>query len=1120
MKFYIYEDGEYKKVKVETLPSITDMLDETLDIVSFSLMANDKADAYLPTTKFKVEFEDDENTIKYFEISSDTVEIFRTNPPKYKHRLSCIQNTRKLSRHIVRDSNFTQPANKHRESLVAVSCGINLVIDGHSTLTRSYRSGMFGNYEPLVISNNEKISNTYVEIDVQVAKANGTNQKKATWLSNINGLQDINSQIQGELHFNSLSIYLFYELNGQQVERRVAISEIGGSLVFNKKLDAPFIKDIIEQGATNIRLGFEKTTDIPINSTPLPCYSIPFTYDCQPSLGNNLVFIMCQAKIIAETYYYTVYDVLDLLRKRQKQENINGSKNDLFKLPTEEQNPELYNLLKTTIAPNFTFTQLTLYECIADIFRLFDAIFTMDDDGVLGIKYFNERNNKEINPRFAGRLTAHSETKYTNGYITNYQDGRVELEFPAKGSYAHLRATTLGVPKEEDDKYFVVEQPIQFIESANVGGFTTIFSNGYTTDSTKSRVPQYQTINDVQATGEPPFDITRYIIEESLWGLLDKTSGIPTGNPSRLLQTNTITFQQYQNSIHFGSTYTDSTSITYINFVNMIACAGARMAGVDKIEAGTWSRGYSPQYHDPDVIPVIRPFRVYWKDIVVNLHYFSSSNGRVKVESITNKYDGESLIDQLNGAVDLNKMGLNMLGYALKNGEPSLSGKHIICDISKRIKKGDIYRYNNEIWVANSCLYTVMRDGKISGQITFTKNFNSLSLVTRKLNERRMTNISRDLVMKSEDNFIEYCYLSSISQSITSQTISINPNSLLFGIWATFKTTTNGRYAPTLAFMSKESVPPSTYNGNFSSGEIETTGEGYESVVTIELENASSYNITVSFDGTSAGSCSYTADDNSIVLICDAQDERDFDYTTYLITVNVPGSIYIPLVKYGAGNAVCFEMEYKDSINAGNQTVRKTGWFGTSDYYTDIVKYTDDNGFRETLDIYLYKGQQVFDRTFPEIDTSNLDSNDNVISIRQYKYYKQPNEIFALNYEIIFLAANPTNEFIGSKFIDNNALVNDDICNKKVYLSFDNSDDDKYYSVLDIKGKGRQQVEITSVTALGTSRLIFEHSSVDTSLLNQWALVDEDNNILFASNIASNDNNSKRIYIYTRRERI
>ena len=85
------------------------------------------------------------------------------------------------------------------------------------------------------------------------------------------------------------------------------------------------------------------------------------------------------------------------------------------------------------------------------------------------------------------------------------------------------------------------------------------------------------------------------------------------------------------------------------------------------------------------------------------------------------RYKGEMLVNQSQGYVDTNKLGLNILGLSLKLGNPTLSLTQKICSWEDRITKGDIYTYQNANWLANSVRYTFYNDF-IQVSVDFVKN--------------------------------------------------------------------------------------------------------------------------------------------------------------------------------------------------------------------------------------------------------------------------------------------------------------------------------------------------------------------------------------------------------------
>ena len=103
-------------IKAEILPSNTPTLDETLETFSFDLISNDNPLPFAPMQEVRIDFLSDESEVVRFVLTSDNVDIFSTNPLRYKHNMVCTQYDRKLSKHLVRNTVITQPANPKKES--------------------------------------------------------------------------------------------------------------------------------------------------------------------------------------------------------------------------------------------------------------------------------------------------------------------------------------------------------------------------------------------------------------------------------------------------------------------------------------------------------------------------------------------------------------------------------------------------------------------------------------------------------------------------------------------------------------------------------------------------------------------------------------------------------------------------------------------------------------------------------------------------------------------------------------------------------------------------------------------------------------------------------------------
>lgn len=975
------------------LPAETEVLDETLDGYSLSIVNSSPA-VIKPMTRVKVVHDD--NTVSLFIVSADSVEPFSLEKDSWKHTLSCTENTRILSKLMVRNSVFSQPPMTYREGQYAL-CAFPKSVEG----TRAYtyqtweHSDMIA--DKLSLGNKEKCSKAYIKINLQVGISNTANLTDIQAISHndYKSVSDINSAItSGSVSFPKV-FYISYKINGLAQSMELDVSALADSdMPFNTYIECPQIKNLLNQGATDLYV-------YPNNGTLLTC-------DQAATGGYHAPFVSAQIKVRADVYYNSCYDILDLLLKRQRQSVfVNGSmlqKADPFALP---QSGELHDLLVSTPAPNFVFTQCTLYECVAEVFRIFDAIFTMDENGVLGITYFNKRGATQTK-RMSGINLALGEERYINGFISYYQDARSAVDYPSKKAFAPIRSKVMGVPKE-NDFCFEVAHPIHYVTEAEVK--TTIKIEA-------------ETGNEDITVSNFPLQIEHYVIEKSLWGLLPVDDVIPFNTPNTQKQNNTVYFSEDDNKIELSFAYDSALGLTYYTFGNMMKCAVSRQLGYIS---------YSIEFSRPVVLTPDADYPA-WGDVFMRVSYVASLDGRFEIQTVNDKFDGQIVIDQSNGAIDLGNLGMNMLGLSYKMGEPSMSAVYKPSSWADRIKKGDVISYDGGTWVANACISTYLGKGMYQERVNFVKNYNEISLRKKLLQEKRLSSISAPLTMKSEDNIIEYCYVADNSDAFS----AINIEKTIFN-----KTVFKNCIANTFGITSSTS--------SIGHGVFQRSGNG----------------------------------------------------------------IYLPCARYGGGNSICFEFSFNDPILAGLQmTANAVGWFGSTDYYTNSYIYPDADGFCEYAKISLaYDDSQDFNHNFPKIPIATYDC----FGMDRYYIFKQPNEIFALNYEISFI---PTDHcFIGRKFIESNFFISGELQNRKFYVH--QSAD--LYSVCDQKAKGDRAIAyMKTINVTGDGKIIilaFYHSLMEGEF-NSWAIADEDGNLFFASNEPFPNQTAKGMYLTLRRSRI
>lgn len=974
---------------IEALAQSMEAHDQTLDTFSCAIEANSDPLPYAPMQTATVELDGGEELD--FVVESDSVDLYSLNPTRYKHSITLIERARILAKRIVRNTSICQPAKKTREGSWS-----NIV--GFKTLTGTapspyalegigpYSSGRV--WGKLTLGEREKAESAWIQINAWPAKQSAAvgylADMEPEWfgaetISDVNGeagaTLSLNqtAKVQFKLGATTLTYYpTFAELTGEQAWK------------FGRRYQSQYIYHLLYEGAYDISI--EPQT----GGTMITGTQDPYSDKCVP-------FIAQEIKWGAKVYYYTAYDVLNLLIERQKQDTDAYQSDPLFTLPARG---ELHDLLVGTIAPDFTFTQSTMYECVMEVFRLFDAVFTISPEGELGISYLNGKSAGEASLTEIGRNSALGEERMANGLISMYQDARQEEAFPSKYGFAHLRGSGYGVATQSDHN-FIVAHPIQSVTKAEA--IAEDVAVRYTYQEYGSTTATFH------ITGAIPLDVTPFVFEEGAWALLDPANSYTA---SEATQANSVCYAQGDDKIQCGYTYKTSWGTTVSAFQNMLACAAQRISG-------------------GGITGVSSPSAQGWSGVLMRAEYIASVDGRLRSESINDKCDGEMMADQAGGAVDLSKLSLNMMGLNMKMGEPTLTANVSLTSWANRIRKGQTIEYGGSTWIANVCSYQFLSGGAIKGTVSFVKDFNSLASRIRVKSERRFSEISSKLTQESEDNYAEYVYY-----------------------------TTDASELPT--------PQPIAFEG---------------------------YVIRTAFYETFAVA-------------------EPALYLTYAAINRVGGEeqLYIPKIAYGGGNAICVEMQFQHPKSAGNQTASETGWFGATSYFTKPAYYTDDDGFMDACDIRIYaQGQGSFDRSFPVVEPDESDIE--VFALEGYKCYKQPNEVFALNYQLVCLPCDKSKDFLNHHFMEGNSLCGGTIPNDALYLYYG----DEGYSPTESDGKGSRQ-EIASVGyGQGTNYVFYvSFSWADSVDAEAWSICDSRGKVLFASNRALAGRTSASIIFATR----
>ena len=1065
MKYYIADKHmNYNQVHVEIEPKLSKAFDTTNDSLSVVLKANNNAEPYKPMTAFKIKYDD--NTEETLWIINDTVDVFSQKPLKYKHTLSIVQYRYFLNKHLIRNTVFNQPRKNKLELYGAVSSTLNVTLGGDYedyltylnliTNATSKEPNFWG--DKLALNYHTKIKTLSYRVELFAGTMAGSypGYNQSQWLS----LSTLDSTYN--VRFNSNAYFALVDVNNSDYQLLKVYynnSLINKDTVISESDLATINSYIANHTNALLRVVFWMDgVSAPYNLGDFSFVEaieshIPHYADGNGNINPDIYtkeryrYITAHVTFNLEIYNYTMYDVIEtLLNQSILRNNSQGYKlTPLFKMP--QSSTELYSLLKSTYPPDtLTFTQSTFYDALTEIFRFYDAGFKFNYDGAnhyLDIEYYNNPID-EVEPTLIGKQKSHSDKNYNNGRIAYYQNALLPIKMPR----VTVRSQSLGVPSQSDFG-ILLEKPIYNMGKLYVDVWDSAYYPPEDINTYGYNFPRMR------------LDITPFVVNEQEYTVLNKAdpNGFSSGDDlSVRYQVGTLHFSRGGDFINLSETYQDSGNHTVYKLNNVLALAAARYFG------------YQIQYATIKPQKFASPASATWMSYVFSIEYLTMNNGRSAVETATYKYEGNQIANQNAGIIDLNKLGLNILGEALKDGEPVLTANCVITNWNNRIKEGDYFiDDNNDYWVANVVNYTELANGKYRCSVEFSKNFNALALRVNSDKEKRLTSVSSENTVLSEDNFMDYVYIEfdeNRNDYTSDSQVILDNNVLASMICYTFKD------------YSKSNV----------------------SYADIKFGLINTYNI-------------------------------NGNYNTYGNPSTQAKDIYIPILKYGSGNCVCFEMQFKDALSAGNRLIKTSGYFGSDQFFSYAALYTDDEGWADRINIRFCDltadGEKNKIGEFPIVDSAQIASDDSkyVKVIRELSslyYYKKPNEIFALNYEWCFLTAEPVKNdlYIGSKFINENYYTNKEaIASKKFYLRYvlDGDDEEEQkYSILDTKGFGQNVLAITGLNINVNNSKVRVGFKLNTSSYGiaaiRWAVVDENNDIYFASNHESSFSFTSGVY--------
>lgn len=1106
MQFYIYENGAMVEKKANLQAISEDVKDETLDTASVQLFFDENADGYAPRTLCKMVYNDSSvesgKRSNYYFIATDNVAIQTLSPRTYKHTLTLVQTTRKLSHYVLPNMVISKP----RESVVSTYFANENVLnplyyrpdyyDSEPSGIKGYQGFMARSY--YVVSNTDVYVNHFKDTPYWaecVALSSHTSVAKARIKVYFTAMKCTATTTSGTTKLSATPIklcrdiacpswltpYLYVYWSKDNINFAENDSDITKVQIAKVKLsdvtwtdDYGYI-DLDEaqlellnshtDGYVACELISEATGDIPselydsdTKEYYIAVYSRLFT-DVSEFTDNNIQAIWSNVSLELSYQSITLYDTLQRIIDRQRCKNATTKTSPLFYLPTSGSD---YETLINTESPEFSFSNLTVFEAVSQVLETIDALprFDCDDSGklTLVLDYFASTGTKiGSGTKFTSYKSNITEQKRDNGILTNFQKAEAICHFPCKANsgkpvYARANVSSYGLPTLSDF-VLAVDKPIKYIKHLWVRMAMTfkVYYNLGDTYSWGGKVWHYDDCETYL-----PIDLNSFIFDENVYSsALSQVKEYPHDYTCNVrLQMNCLHFKQGSKYIEIGNKASDSWNKVFSMFSKCCEASKYRFYGNRSINYDFNRTLDDLSYSHPWAYSIATPSDFDFANIWFSCEYVSDISGRLEIQSPFPKESGQFISSTSSSSPDLGKLGLNMLGIALKSGEPTMTCSQMLTKWENRIKVGDIFAKNNEKWIATKASYTLLgadsNSETIKGTIEFTKNFNGLSKRIAIDQSKRLYNIDRSISDLCEVNITNYFY---VEPKPNNDTAFVEDDGDLIGF-----------DMKRFAFMVMRAFV---------------------------ADETRYYNVSYAL-------LSSPAIDN--------------------------GSRYIPLSVYGSGNCLCFEAKYSDPISCGIQmTASKNDtdnlWWVTyaskvmdSYYYNGSdVKYCDDEGYSDTFTISYHANigtMTDFPTTFPNCNgmTNGLLCGE----IKNLKFNKQPNEIFGLNYEIAFLSRyhRRHNEvFFGRAFFDTwNELKQRKTTSLRYYFSSKLAD---IYGYSSTKGKGQffDNVGVTCEYTRGKGgNFSFAYSlpyipTISSALrLYSFAVCDQDDNILIACN--------------------
>lgn len=893
---------------IQVAPVLSETLNETFDTFTCVLPYNYQETPFEPQSVVKL-YDDDNNIVGKFVLTSDEVEIVDRQKKMYKHTLNCTEYIEVLNKKFVKDMKFSQPPKAKKIDF----CATGLYYD---SLSSKYTRPSYSTYSlqgiEIILAKNEQVKRCVIK-----AKSFISPMQLAMSKDDSASAYGTDKVYEGGTFVAVLYVVL---ANGTYVEKEIQIT--------NDEVTTEISLEWFNGGKDQVRYVRLRYKDNQESS-------VSFN---GASASNPYIDIHLTLEL--ETYYYTLWDIL---------EEIRVADNVLYKFNTNTSSfasgiympiGDLKTKLQNIVAPEISIVQSTTYQAIDEIAKILDGVWQVNPStNCLEILYLNDNTNESFENQIADYGSKQDDENFANNMLCYYGNGRTNDENikwkPSKTQFENLSGKSLGT-FTNTDMFINLDGSIENIIKVEV-----LINGSATTSYGLSRTITFS--NYI-------LDITPFVLSDDEYSLVDYISSIPSFDYLYPTSYNAVSYTSGSNNIHLVNKSSNIWGINYITLKYAIRSALAKKWGMNT-SGGAQGWGLNLTNIDDS----------NFLDLKVRVAYRTPIEGRLKIESKEEKFNGDILVNQNSSQPSMDLLGNNMFGLSLKLGQPQRAVLKKFETLSERTQKGEILEDEDTTWRADTIQTTIYND-YVESNITFVKNFNQLSRRIEVNQQKRFWEISKEIT--SEETICEhlaFClkdYTTTFPSNLKAYTQVSDSGTIAYG-----GTCLTKDFASMFAW--------NFVNNNFVDHETELpTYNEY-----LKIESA--------------------------------------------IMSNNDTNYYFPLNAFGTANTIDFKMTYSHPIMCGY--ARKTDPLRNEVVsYTDNNGFLDTCN----ITLYTMQSDSNYTINTPIIDMSST-SKKIYATIPEYQVHKRPNEIMALNFQVSFLPEKKyiNTIFFGSALSVRNTLL-------------------------------------------------------------------------------------------------